>query len=473
MSWWVITRYSEIPTSTTLRIECTTDKTAHMYMAWATWKPTRTPIYRTRRGVRVICGYKYIWDTPTITEQDEWWYSYPHTFNLSDLEPGSTIWFYLYSLEGPFENEVQGPLMYVTLPFGPPPPSPIAAPIFFTVADDVIRCGNHYTFWANGEWYVMVPTASTLTMWKRELGAMVRLDQAHEPGPPSGTIEDGDARLASDEMHIHCAYFNAVAAPGPHRLYYDVFNCNTDTWGTQSLICNPTQTSWHAWCCCLELSPEDVVNVLYSDYTLAFPEVHHRYKTDGGWSMPSVAVAVPYRAFYSMTFCLRPSDGRLCALAPSTTYQHWYNATTPPDYVWLDLVQLDNAANLPQHTLDSYYDEIHVGQTQTTNRLSHWYGDPPTHQEANLTLASSNMANILSGPPPDHPQALVYRDHNADVAQIYRSPGGPWGAETQIVEETATIITATLAEPDVISCLWRSGGLEPLGFYAWWAPWHT
>jgi len=115
MTWWILTYLHNDPGATTLDVAARTNYADHLFMAWATWKPARHPVYRTVRGKRVLCGYKYIWDTPNIHEQWQPGDTLQHDFALSGLAPGATIWYYLFAPNGPYGNEIQGPLISVTL----------------------------------------------------------------------------------------------------------------------------------------------------------------------------------------------------------------------------------------------------------------------------------------------------------------------------------------------------------------------
>ncbi len=113
--WWILISQDTYRTHNSLSVIATTDKATHVFMAWAYLKPARHPIYRTVRGRRIRCGYKYIWDTPTIENQTTWGKTLQHTFSLTDLTPGATIWYYLFSPNGPYGLQIQGPLSHATL----------------------------------------------------------------------------------------------------------------------------------------------------------------------------------------------------------------------------------------------------------------------------------------------------------------------------------------------------------------------
>lgn len=122
MTWWVLTYSKTWPMPTSLRVRVKTNILDRLYMAWSYVKPSRTPIWRVIRGKRVHCGYRYIWDTPTIQEQNEEGETAEHTFDLEGLTPGSTIWYYQFAPDGPYDLEIQGPFGYIILPVWTPWP---------------------------------------------------------------------------------------------------------------------------------------------------------------------------------------------------------------------------------------------------------------------------------------------------------------------------------------------------------------
>lgn len=114
--WWVLTDQQTLPSPEALTVIATTSEADHLFMNWAYHKPTRHPIYRRIRGKRTLCGYRWVWDTPFLAEQNTYGPTTLHTFPLANLLPGATIWFYVFSLNGPYGQQIQGPLTHVTLP---------------------------------------------------------------------------------------------------------------------------------------------------------------------------------------------------------------------------------------------------------------------------------------------------------------------------------------------------------------------
>lgn len=114
--WWVLTSQKSMPLHDSLRVVATTNAWDHLWMCWHYYKPARVPVYRTIRGIKKLCGYKYTWYRPHITRQIEPGDTKTHSWQLSDLIPGTTVWFYLYAPGGPYGLQIQGPLTSAKLP---------------------------------------------------------------------------------------------------------------------------------------------------------------------------------------------------------------------------------------------------------------------------------------------------------------------------------------------------------------------
>lgn len=129
MAWWVLTLLYNSRAWTSLFTQAETNLADHLFMAWATWQPARTPIYRTVRGTTIWCGYKYIWDTPHIVEQNESGDTHTHTFAVAPLHPTDHVWYYLFAIAGPYGQPCQSALIHIEPPEIPMP----SARIFHSV----------------------------------------------------------------------------------------------------------------------------------------------------------------------------------------------------------------------------------------------------------------------------------------------------------------------------------------------------
>jgi len=133
MTWWTLTFLENTRAWTSLFTQAQTNLADHLFMAWSTVKPARTRIYRTVRGKTIWCGYKYIWNTPNIVEQNQSGDTLEHTFGLISLQPTHHVWYYLFAIAGPYGQPCQGPLIHV-----PPPELPMpSARITHTIAQAV------------------------------------------------------------------------------------------------------------------------------------------------------------------------------------------------------------------------------------------------------------------------------------------------------------------------------------------------
>jgi len=133
MSWWTLTYFDNDRDLNSLLVLARTNHPAHLMMAWSTTKPARQPVYRWVRGKRVFCGYKYIWDTPNLTEQNQSLDTFEHIFGPIALQPTDHVWYVLSSTAKLYERYCQSPLIHV-----PPPEVQMASARIFHSIDQPI-----------------------------------------------------------------------------------------------------------------------------------------------------------------------------------------------------------------------------------------------------------------------------------------------------------------------------------------------
>lgn len=120
MGWWVLTYLENNRALDSLHVFAETNHPAHLIMAWSTFKPARRPIYRIVRGARIFCGWKYVWDTPNLTEQMQPLDTFEHLFKIDSLDSSDHIWYLLSSTRKLYEHYCQSALIHV------PPPATLA-----------------------------------------------------------------------------------------------------------------------------------------------------------------------------------------------------------------------------------------------------------------------------------------------------------------------------------------------------------
>lgn len=121
MARWTITYLAHEIGTTYIFVSSNTSKPGHLTVSWSYHRPGREIIYRTVRGKLIRCGYRYIWDTPNLVEQQEEGDTMIHGFLLENLVPDSDIWYYQHEAQPPSEWECQGSLhMLHTLYVGAP-----------------------------------------------------------------------------------------------------------------------------------------------------------------------------------------------------------------------------------------------------------------------------------------------------------------------------------------------------------------
>jgi len=119
MTWWILTQYLPETTFNSATINCYSNIADHAFMSWSYHKPARRQLFRRVRGKTIPCGFKYIWDTPNLAEQTQMGDTLFHRFRLVNLKPAATIWYYIWAPDGPYGNQIQGPLLHLTLPPAP------------------------------------------------------------------------------------------------------------------------------------------------------------------------------------------------------------------------------------------------------------------------------------------------------------------------------------------------------------------
>ncbi len=121
MARWTITYLDHTIGATYIFISSNTSKPGHLTVSWSYTRPGREIIYRTVRGKLIRCGYRYIWNTPHLVEQQEEGDTMIHGFLLKNLTPESDIWYYQHEPQPPSEWECQGGLHLLhTLEVTPP-----------------------------------------------------------------------------------------------------------------------------------------------------------------------------------------------------------------------------------------------------------------------------------------------------------------------------------------------------------------
>jgi len=111
--WWTLTLLLHLRTSTTLHVWTTTNVPCHQFMSWSHYEPAKHLVTRVIRGLIVNCGYRYVWDTPTVEEQREPGNTYIHSFRLINLHTWQHVWLYHWTPIGPYGRQCQGPLLHV------------------------------------------------------------------------------------------------------------------------------------------------------------------------------------------------------------------------------------------------------------------------------------------------------------------------------------------------------------------------
>lgn len=201
MTPWVLTSLHAFPATTSATVVAATNTIDHLFMLWQYFPPIRKPIYKTIRGKRLLCGYKYAWANPHIAEQVESGNTIEHTFFIDNLTPRSTIWLYVWAPLGARRGGVQGPLINFTLPAAPP-----TEPIFQTDAHDyfvqIRRKGGTYCYFARKFSPEFAAYLTSATVWLTGFGqnpaVITRMQlRSDDNGQPSNDIIETSPTLVT------------------------------------------------------------------------------------------------------------------------------------------------------------------------------------------------------------------------------------------------------------------------------------
>ena len=472
MTWWTIRGLYTGLAPFTAAISCRTSQDDHCFIKWAPWEPRRHELWRIFRGKDYRCGYKYIWDTPNLTEQSGYGDTEFHLFVLKDLTPATDYWGYIFAPDGPYGQEIQGPLMHWKTPAVVIPPEITTDPLPIDIANPVFRCGNRYTFWANGTWYAHVPSIFSLTVWKLIAGTFVRQDHAHEPVAPAGIIADADSRMDPWLTTIHCSYFCLVAFPGPNHLRYATFDLTTDRWLLDEHICYPTRKVSTQADTSLALDSWGRPHIVFTHYTNALPMIAYTRKDYSGWAAPTPAMDIPGKIVGFPSFAISPLNNTQWLIAVMNTYECYYAERPYGQYAFDTPVQFQTGINLSYHSAAAPSDGLDIAQVQPDWRVDSWRFDGIMWHASDLSQPISHYANVIATPHFRTGPLLAFRDDDNHLAYVWRDWDFTWQPQVQLAPDALILLTAHFATPDVVSCLYTRPLLVRCWFFAFHAPWH-
>lgn len=472
MTWWTIKTLHVGPSAFTAGIGCTTSAPDHLFMKYAPWEPIRHLLWRMFRGKSHLCGYKYVWDTPLLAEQALYGDTIHHVFALKNLTPSTDYWGYIFAPDGPYGQEIQGPLMHWKTIADPIPPEITVDPIPIDVAQPVFRCGNRYTFWANGTWYAHIPDPFSLSIWKLIAGTFVRQDHAHEPVAPVGVISDADSRMDSYHTAIHCSYFCLAPFPGPNHLRYATFDLLTDHWLTDELVWHPMRKAFVKGDTCIALDSWQRPHIIFTDYANGFPVLFYTRNQPTGWRTPMIAMNIPGKINEFPSFAISPNNNTQWLTAVMNTSQmylawHFYRATA-----WDPPMQIQTGLNLPHHSAAAPTDAVDIAQVQLDWRVDSWRLNGIVWHAENVTPPVSLYANVISTPAFQVGPLIAFRDDDNHLAYVRLSWPYNWDPPVQLAPDTLILLTANFATPDVVSCLYTKALPVRCAFFSFYAPWH-
>lgn len=426
------------------------------------------------RGFRIKCGIKQGIRVRFSIEQEEECPSTTHTFWIRRWEHEQQMWWFF---RGHRENNLspsRSAIFTNWYPGYPIPPGPQPTPIVikWNVPNRIIRCGNRYTWYAQGHWYVMIPTPTSLTVWKLDDTTMTRMDQANEPSPAHGLIADADSRLDFDGDWISCSYFSNVASPGPHELYWANFSTYADRWSLHELICEPVYSPFALYHTSIGLESVREPRVVYTDYPGMFPELHYRRRDGIVWSPAELAIKVAFKAIAYSSCWIDPANNAFHVTGVANTSEHWYNRRPPDAPPWDGNTQMGTNINLGMQSIMAGQEIPHVAGMSMLYRADHYEDQPPFSNQQDLSPLASTYANMIAPADVSGNLLIMFSDPDKHLSWIWRPPLMDWQPPLQLTPDNVYPLSANYNAPDIVSCLWQEPGSELTDFYAFWAPWH-
>lgn len=259
---WIALDVSWEWTADGMIFHCVTDVPCFLYLHFTLVPPVKLPVYREQRGMRTFCGYRYRVRGCRIFHQAEDGLQYTHSFSVTGWPACNPAWWYLRGYTGVGWSGSQS-LLYTD--HRPLTADPWVPPVRAIVCPHttIARNGNHYTFWAQGTWYCVVPSENWIEVYKWEPPDFVRKDFAHQPAAFGGQFSDCDARLSLDGSYIHIAYAWRNALFPPDYICYAYFDCLADTWGTAVYPAAITTNRPSVLHCSLARDTYDTVHIIF------------------------------------------------------------------------------------------------------------------------------------------------------------------------------------------------------------------
>lgn len=471
---WSLIDYQHSWVGNTKHLVLTTDRSCHLWMRITRRYPYKRSRWVVFRGVALPHSDAINFVIRSAIEQEEAGDTLVHTFDFPGWEVCDQYYWYFSGFIADISSDSNTCIFtqHYTGELEPEPPVPTADPICWNIPARLLRCGNRYTFWANNTWYALVPTTTSLTMWKLVVDTFMQMDPGNEPYPDHGVIVDADARKGTLWDRIFIAYVSKVPNPGPNELYHVIYSTTLDQWLVHERVCDPIYSFFAQLHVSLALDADLVPHIAYTNYAPMFPEVHYRNKIGGVWSAPELAIKVANKIIAYQSCWIDPENDAFHVTAVANTNEHWYNRRVPAPPAWDGNTQMGTNVNLGYQSIMAGNEIPHVAGISTTWKADHYEDQPPVTNQQDLTAVTSTCANMIDPKDQGGALAIVFRNLAAFIGQVYRPPLMPWLPETSPGGADVQVLTANYNVPDVISCLYQQSGAQATCFFAYWAPWH-
>lgn len=476
MAWpfnWYITSAVETWVGNTRHCVYTTDTASHLYMVVSTVARYLRIRWLWFRGTARQHGYSWRFTADYTIEQQEPGDTLIHTFDIPDWNYCNVRYWYMW-------GTLRGYLLHSNSPFfeahyqgapAPPLPVPTPIPVSWPLVGPCLRCGNRYSFWINGFWYIMIPTATCLTMWRLITGNMFRLDQAHEPVPSGGTWVDADARATPTRPDIAVAAFFKPTTGLTRQLWYVLFDTTTCTWGVPNFITSPLFVSGASQGVSLTLDASADPSFWYTHYASSRGQIHVIIYNAGIPDPPFAALSSSGQILGPPTSYQDPVGGTRAVAAVSNVYRLHARSRSSAGVWSAQNVFADLAVNLPHNSISANDGHLDLATPGRYLALNYHRYIPPWANFPGLVPATNQYANSITNEGAPNQLLIVYKGNDTKLWYLWRDPALVWHPPQGFDIFVGANLAATHAEPDVTSCVWQGPGLNTVTFFAFYDPW--
>jgi len=392
----VITSYLVSQSGANWLIEITTDIPAYLYILSQQVQPHKHIRRKVERGVPLDCGFTWQWIDPVCTVQTVFGPTTYHAFLITAGVPPWGLHFF-FSDNCAFDLATwTSPIFYTGDWVGPSAPQPFIGTESTGQPGFLVGPGRPLMWWANNDWYAVIPHTTQIAVCKRNGGTWDRLDVAGEPSPAPDTFGSVATYLSLDGTTIHIAYHINRPSPTVRPIYWTTFDTLTDTWGTFELVVQVTNNPYTTGNVLIVEIPSGWPAIFYSNPTSNTGRVYYTERATGSWSTPELVTSQTFRPWAATCLALDPLTYDVHVITNSTANQRRHRKRSLSG-VWSadsEIPGVDYSGDFASLTHDGT--TLAHGRLNPIDSISIVSGDPPSAEENDLVPPIVYAQTLLS-----------------------------------------------------------------------------